>query len=354
MIEMFRKRWFGSRVSGDTVWLRGGRARPLRALPSIGGRYHVSTDNGLFLVENGAVWQLHDLPVYGIAREGGHFWCAAFHRPGKQSIVFRVPDKDLEPGRHLTADVLYRIGARSSNVRLHQAGAGVGRVHFANTRRNCILTIDSADPRRQVETFPFLDTFGDPILEDHNHINSVTDAGDCLLFVAFRAGGGSIIGVIRDGEVTGFRYRTAGVHDIYLRGNDFWFSDTFGPALDGVLDGGAPVTRDGVFSPDAFAGRQVIRAAAEQDGEIIVGHSFRGSREERGKGRGALIVFRDGAPVGREEFVASQVYQILRADGGNFDSPLHGRCDDILAMFRDALGEPVHRCRARIKEVTPG
>lgn len=295
------------------LWRCGGRHMPLPPGSALAHSYFFTSDKGLFRVTPAGMTRLFGLPVYGFALRGGHFYMAV--NLGLLSLVVRGDRQALErPGANLKLQTLYDRSIRSSNERLHQLTSGPDGLWVANTARNSLLLIDADTGVVKKEIFPFLDRFGAPVMGDHNHINSVVQYGDAVLFTAYRAGERSLIGMYDGKTVRGFGYRNAGAHDVYLWESDIVFCDTFGDAgreSGGVIRGGFPFADDFFSRPPGF----IVRGMAGQHGEILVGHSHKGQRKQRFKGRGSLLVFHGGAPAFVIPVPAAQIYQITTAQG---------------------------------------
>lgn len=296
------------------LWRCGGRHRPLPPGLAPAHSYFFTSDKGLFRVTPAGITRLFGLPVYGFALRGDRFYMAV--NLGRLSLVVRGDRQALErPGAQLNLQTLYGRSITSSNERLHQLTSGPDGLWVANTARNSLLLIDAETGAAKKEIFPFLDRFGAPVTGDHNHINSVVQYGDAVLFTAYRAGGRSLIGLYDGKTVRGFGYRNAGAHDVYLWGSDIVFCDTFGDAgreSGGVIRAGRPFAGDFFSGPPGF----IVRGMAGQNGEVIVGHSHKGQRKQRFKGRGGLLVFRGDTPAFVVPAPAAQIYQITTAQGG--------------------------------------
>ncbi len=326
--------------------LRGSLAsKPLSTLPvQLQNSYYVTTDKGMFFLEGGRVTKILEAHLYGIAFSETSYYLSAYF--GKVSTVVRGNLEDLRKARAgVSIEEIYTTDVASTNSRIHQIFFSNGTLYIADSGRNTILEYDETSGELTNETAPFFDLFGSPVHYDNNHINSVAAYHDYVVFCAYRAGSGSLIGVIKDGKVAGFHYKNAGVHDIFVSDQDFFFGDTFGKGLPDR--GGALIHSGGLYS-DVFSrspGWVVRGIAGSLDGELLVGHSHKGERRKRFKGNGALLVFEKGEF--KQELVMpdwAQTYQIMQADG------VFVRCTDgkgplgydaLIQKLRTLLGEPV-------------
>jgi len=280
------------------------------------GRYFVTTERGIFLISPGKGRLLTQNPGYGLSFSGDMAFCSV----DKDNIsrICMLPKESLLDGTGCNKDkythVLYETPCRSSNGRIHQVTVmSDGRLLFTNTGRNSIAILDSGSG--DIEEFtPFPDRFGVPIMDDHNHINSVIEYDGMIYFIAYKAGVKSLIGCIKGNDVKGFFYKNQGMHDIYKTKQGFLTLDTFGEGK------GYAITEKGNICSEFLSNGEgyVLRGAAGNDTEWILGHSHKGPRKKRFEGRGGLIVIKNGQ-CSFIELPASQVYQVIRYDGNFFD-----------------------------------
>jgi hypothetical protein len=344
-------------------WLRGlqacraelRRARYLKARSNIrkvagvevGLRcvYLFTTNKGVYRLDSSGIYRILKAPAYGIAIKGEWVFLALFAE-GCSSVVRGDRRALVENGRPLSFRELYRIETPSSNERIHQIFCSEDALWVANTPRNTLLKIDPEECRVLAEIPVMLDRFGQPVMFDNNHINSVAEWDGVVLFAAYRAGEESMIGVYDGEAVTGYAYRNVGVHDIFLTEDDFYFCDTFG---NGETDsGGAPITGDGVLDP-AFFERPpgcIVRGLAGSSEELLIGHSHKGSRAKRFNGHGAILVSRNGKVVSRIDVAPAQVYQIITSDG-DFVIPRPAKvyADGVRQVLAKALGDPIYQAK---------
>lgn len=307
--------------------------------------YIVASDQGCYLVGAEGMDRLFSVNACGIGVHDDRMALACLGP--YRSVILEGPRAPFrEDGRPLDLREIYRFELTSTNQRIHQLAMTGDAVWAANTGKNCLTRIDRETGETE-HLFPFVDRFGNPIEGDNNHINSVTVCGDALLFVAYRAGDTSLVG-LTDGEtVVGFPYENVGAHDIHLRGEDVYFSDTFGAYGTERPDAGGWLVKNGEpVDPGSFEAGDgyIVRGIAGEPGRTVVGHSHKGDRQNRFDGPGALLVLEDGALVDEFETPFSQVYDIVRSDGRTFeeDAALHG-FDAIYERFSDVLGSPTYK-----------
>ena len=329
----------------------------------VAGTYYFTSEKGLYRIDPDGIWKVLDVPCYGIAlRDHWVFLSVKWpHLRGRSSVIRGERRSLAEPGRSLAFRELYHITTSSSNDRIHGIFLGETGLWVANTGRNTLLRIDPETGQVSAEIPPILDKFGWPVLFDQNHINSVAEYNGTVLFVAYRIGRQSMIGVYDGSRVTGYGYPNVGAHDIFLRADDFLLCDTFGPGLsthdgrsvrDGIgLDpapdtGGFLITRNGAFDPDYFERSPgfVLRGLAGSYDELLIGHSHKGPRRKRYKGHGAILVSRHGKVVDKIDVEPSQIYQII-TEAGDFVSPAPTSIEssDLHSRFADAFGEPIYQ-----------
>jgi hypothetical protein len=309
------------------------------AAEKIIGSYYICSNDGLYWVENGWGRQISTQGGYGMAIDGC-FAVRSVDIKGASRIVSlklgEGPNSNYSEG-----EIIYEIPFKSSNGRIHQVTSdGKGNFYAAMAERNSILKFSKiGNEWRFAEFTPFSDRFGVPIVFDHNHINSVLPHRDFLLFVAYKAGTGSMIGTIRANYVLGFHYPNQGMHDIFLTKSGFLCFDTFGNSKS---NGGLPITENGPMRAPVFdqSPGYILRGAAQFEGETLYGHSHKGERSKRFEGNGGLLHFYNGQftyyPV-----PSAQVYQIIRKDGFFFD---HGEVafESLICQLTRVFGEPTY------------
>lgn len=301
--------------------------------------YYITSEKGLYQAGPGGFFHLLDIPLYGMAFYGERVFMGL--QIGKAAVLVAGRRQALEEsGTPFGFRVLQSHPIATSNHRIHQVTAGRSGIWVANTSRNTLLLIDPKTEKVAAEIPVFFDMFGEPILHDHNHINSVMDYGSLVLFTACRAGGRSMIGVYESGKITGYFYEHPGGHDMYLTPDGFLFCDTFGSG--GENTGGFPVTQDGFFAESVFRTPPgfVVRGAAGSREEFLIGHSHKGSRARRFAGQGALLVF-DGENLRRKiETPCSQIYQIIGQDGSMLRPGREAVPEKVHALLQKRFGPP--------------
>lgn len=310
----------------------------------ITGDYLVSGDRGVHAIVGGRFLQLSEVRTFGIAVRDGRIWCAS--SGDRYSSITRADlPAVLEPGQRLDFTEIHRAPT-SKNGRYHQIGFMGDSLAVAATERNSILFLDPEDGKTISECQPFRDHFGDPIPGDHNHINSVYECGECLLFCAYKAGNHALLCVLHGNQVKAYQISNRGAHDICIEGRNLWHSDTFGvPEDKGGDDCGYPMKNNRRVAEDFFSkppGR-VVRGISGTGGELLFGHSHKGPRSKRYDGKGSIIRLDGGSFAGEFEVPFAQVYDILRLDGKRFDEPpAVGTWEEVNAFFEETLGPCVY------------
>lgn len=308
----------------------------------IDGFYYLTSEKGVYGMDRSGLYRILRTGGYGIAMRKDRVFLSV-DLPGLSLIVRGRLHSFLRGAGPMDFDEITRVRVRSSNERFHGMFATDSHLFAANTARNTILKIDLETD--EIHEYPlFVDRFGANILYDLNHVNSISCCGGVLLFTAYSAGKQSMIGVYDNGRVTGFGYRNAGVHDIYMTPDGFYFCDTFGDAPE--TRGGSVETERGTLDGTFFSMKDdgyVVRGLAGSRAEMLIGHSHQGPRSKRFDGRGGVIVARNGKVSGFAEVVSAQVYQIIRRDGLFLDEEANG-IDGTFARARLAasLGEPIY------------
>jgi hypothetical protein len=306
----------------------------------VAGRYLVTSEKGVFRATANRIEKLCDIPAFGIALAGDRIYLATWHRDA--SIVLEGAAAAVLQGGDPAWRELYRVRAANDAGRIHQIGALGDVLWLCNTALNTYTKIDRRTGAWLANVGPFKCAFGHPILVDHNHVNSVFAQPGYLLFSAFKINRQSAFGVIGDGRLRLHAYRNMGAHDCILAGDDFLFSDSYrfwdGGSGGLVVRNDAPIDRAYFDANAAY----FVRGIAGQVGEMVVGNSHVGAREERMNGEGALLLLNDDRVVRRTAMPCAQVYDILREDGTHFDrAPAARSFAEAAAALERAFGPPV-------------
>ena len=307
--------------------------------------YYFTSERGLFRLEPDGLYQILEQPLYGIAIGGEWVFLTLFCHD--YSIVVRGNRRALEEsGRGFEFKEIYRLQTLSTNERIHGVFFGSGAVWVANTGRNTLLKIDPEGGCVTAELAVFLDRFDRPVLYNNNHLNSVSEYSGVVLFVAYRAGDCSLIGVTDGVSVTGYCYPRVGVHDIYLNTEGLVFCDTFGANT--LTEGGAMITNAGVFDA-AFFSRPpgcIVRGVTGSADELLIGHSHKGTRASRFEGLGAILHAKNGKVVGQMTTPCAQIYQIISADG-SLMGPTRSNIEiqTVKELMTGCFGDPVYQAK---------
>ncbi len=308
------------------------------------GDYLVSGDRGVHAIVGGRFLRLTEVRTFGIAVRDGILWCAVSGDRHSSICRAAMPPR-MEPGNALHFEEIHRART-SKNGRYHQIGFMDGRLAVAATENNAILFLDPMSGETLSECLPFRDRFGTPVGGDHNHINSVSQCGECLLFCAYKAGDRALLCVLHGDKLKAYPIANRGAHDVYLEGKNIWHSDTFGrPADKGGNGCGYPMKNNRPVDEAFFSAPpgKVMRGIAGTGAELLVGHSHKGTRAKRYDGNGSIIRL-EGEKFAAETAVPfSQVYDILRFDGRHFDQPpAFSTWDEVNAHFASILGPCVY------------
>ncbi len=344
-------RWLRSLyTTATTAWalhrLPTSRPRPVVVAPlgrALQRDYLVTSSGGLYLLAEGVIRRLLRHKIYGIALAPPHLYLAV--AIGLSSVVVRCRYDALRAGRGaLAMERLYTQQATDLSDRIHALSLAEEGLWVANTGRNTLLRLDPQGAAQPLEIPPFYDRFGTPLYYNVNHLNSVTALPGGVLFVANRAGERSLIGLLAGGRVRCHGYPRIGVHDAFLTRRGLLFCDTFGEHAPGPPYSGRVMLAGEALDEPWFARRQgIVRGVAgDPEGELLVGNSVRGTRQERFHGAGSLIVLQGGEVTGEIPLPgAAQIYQIVQTDGGTVRPPPAPTpalaCDQLSAALGPAL-----------------
>jgi hypothetical protein len=308
------------------------------------GSYFISTDRGVFVLERGELFQLTQQETYGMAVRQGRFYLAISSDDYSCICSSSLPER-LREGTVLELKEHHRVPIHKGG-RVHQIAFYRNHLALAETASNCITFMDVTTGQLAGRWYPFRDQFGRAIKGDHNHINSVSECGDCLLFCAYKAGEAAMIGVIEGGRVMGYRAPNLGAHDVHITGDTLYYSDTFGATFAGgdsecgyLMANGMAVDEEFFSIPPGFA----IRGVCQQGEEMLLGHSHKGSRAKRFSGNGSLFRLVNGRVVHAMKAPFAQVYDIIGTDGRHFDEPARPQTwEEVNGLLESVLGPPVY------------
>jgi len=301
--------------------LRNGFSLPI----SFKSDYFVTTDVGIIYIKGDLGYLLTDQPGYGISiHEETVFFSyenVSLSQKGWGTSFVVVTDKSSLVNGYMfgkqkikKAERVYKQTFSSSNGRIHQLSysAKQKKLYICACEKNSIIEYSGKEHCTQIS--PFLDRFGVPILFDQNHINSVLPVENVIYFISYKAGGKSMALYIVDDECYGWELGKPGFHDLFPTENGFFTCDTFGD-----LEQGRVLNQHGNILEEAFGKNAIApRGLAGSTSEILIGHSHKGPRAKRFDGNGGIVVLSDKDHARYVELPASQVYQIVRADGTHF------------------------------------
>ncbi|MEO5802492.1 MAG: hypothetical protein ABIR24_03115 [Verrucomicrobiota bacterium] len=311
------------------------------------GHYLISSDQGVFAIQDGQMLQLIQRDTYGIAVREGELFIACSNDNYSSVCKCALPES-LRPGGSLKFSEIFRVPINKSG-RIHQIGFYNDALAVAQTCSNSIVFLNPSSGEILSECRPFRDRFGTAIGGDHNHINSISQCGECLLFCAYKAGPTAMIGLLHENRVKGYPIRNKGAHDVYLSGKTLYYSDTFGGTFTDessecgfLMANKIRVDEEFFNKPPGFA----IRGVSQRGPELVVGHSHKGPRAKRFDGNGALFRIVENKVVQTVKTPFAQVYDIVRMDGKHFDAPPDFlRWDEINPFLESILGAPIYEMR---------
>lgn len=310
---------------------------------NIRGDYFVTSDSGVYGIQGGKVFRLFAADTFGLALRDGELFVSTSTDKTSRIVKTRL-DLPLRAGHKLRFKEIF-AAPTTKKGRFHQIAFYNNFLAICHTSANCILLVDPDSGALQREIFPFQDNLGGKINFDHNHINSVSHCGDTLLFCAYRAGSGALLGVIHDSKLKGYRIQHAGAHDVHVSGRDIYYSDTFGGKEGPNANCGYLIRNGRKFDPDAFTTPTgyAVRGLAQSVDELLIGHSNKGERRKRFSGSGALLRCVGHKMAQEVTMPFAQVYDIIEMSGRHFnEAPSVKTWEEVNALFESVFGNPVY------------
>jgi len=331
----------------NLVRVFGARSRNRLALKSpldLKREYFITTERGVYRLSSEGLFHVLPWHTYGMVVQCP--WVFVAIHVDNWSLVLRGRSEALfRKGVSFEFQEAFRCKTVTTHSRVHGMAADGSGLWLTNTGSGSLVKVDMESLMQEEELFLLRDRFGYPIRHDVNHINGVSVYGDIRLFTAYHAGEGGLAGILWGDTVTGYATADSGIHDVYLGTEDFLLCNTFGPSR-GDTRFGCLINRGGILDPDGFFTPPgfVTRGVAGDWEELLIGHSHKGERAKRFKGRGAILLLREGRISQRFDLEASQVYQVLTADGQNLlPRPTRPMRELAHRWFRQSFGEPVYR-----------
>ena len=302
--------------------------------------YMITSEKGVFLLNGKTIKRLYATHTFGIAVDSHHVFLACSDELETFVIKF---DKNKFIKGGCVGQRLFSKYISDPGSRIHQISLTSNTVWLACTFDNTITEIDKNTGELIKKLAPFKDEFGLPIILDHNHINSVFCVGKSVLFVAYKVNNSSMIFIMDDDYITGYKYPNIGVHDIIIDGETFYFSDTFGER-NSINQGGAVIFNGSIMNPEIFSQSPgyIVRGIAGKASEMIVGHSHKGLRSERYKGKAKIIQICNTKLENIMDMTFSQIFDIVTLEGRKVDNDHTSPSSlEINANLSKSLGKPV-------------
>lgn len=309
-------------------------------IPNILGDYLVTTDNGIFRLKGDYIQKISDLPCFGIAinKKSDQLFISSWRN--NYTLILKSNLKHMLKNSFTKWETIYSIGINNEASRIHQISYNKSNIWIANTAKNSITKVCSKTGKWIANICPFLCSYGHPIDTDHNHINSILAANDYLLFTAFKANKKGVIGLVGKGKIKIFLYKNFGIHDCLIHKKKFFFSDSFS-AWDNLEYGIILEEKKKKFkSIFKKYNAQFVRGISINKNELIIGSSNFGKRKERLKKNGTLIRIVGDEDYDTIKINASQIYDIIRADGQRSDCRFsyNLKYDEVVKILRNSFG----------------
>ncbi|MQX37428.1 hypothetical protein [Roseospira navarrensis] len=332
-----------------------GSGTPAEALRGLRGRYFVSTDRGIYLATRAGLSPVLPFGTFGVGVEDGTLYASV--NLANWSLIVAGAFHDTPDGIRLDPmRVVYQLETKYHSDRIHQIYVRNRTIYVANTRKNSVDLVDADSGALKTSLYPITDASGFPISADQNHLNSVYAAGDVLWFTTHNGGHiGSLLGFMDGTDVVTAGFPNRGVHDIVPTSQGLVFSDTFGSKKARDLRGGGNlyIGRTPQLPTDSDLG-YVVRGVAGRGDEMLIGHSLNAKRQDRFKGNGGLLVGPRGGPFQYLATPFSQVYDIVRLDGGKLDDEIPAMTSaEAERLLADSVG-PVTRAAYHITTPSSG
>jgi hypothetical protein len=307
---------------------------------SFSNAYFISSEKGVYLLENKSIKKLFSTHTFGMAIDDQSIFLACSN--DIETFIIKCDKKKLLKGSFSGKKIFCKYIADPGS-RIHQISLSKETLWITCTFDNTIIAIDKNTGEIIKKLAPFNDEFGVPILNDHNHINSIFCSGELILFVAYEVDNSSMIFLMNDNFINGYSYPNIGVHDIIIDGNEIYFSDTFGEKKS-IKQKGSIMQNGLLMHPEIFSEEPgyILRGMVGNKLEMIFGHSHKGTRANRNKGKAKIIQICNERLQNILEMPFSQIFDILSIEGkkinNNFDEPSY---EDLKGNLSKALGEPV-------------
>lgn len=304
--------------------------------------YLITSEKGVFLMKNSSIKKLYSSHTFGISYDETSIFLACSDELKTYILKF---DKKNFLNSKPDGKILFSQYISEPGSRIHQISQSNNSLWISCTFDNTIMEIDKSNGKVLKKLAPFDDEFGVPILVDQNHINSIFCSGKSILFVAYKVNNSSMILSMDDDIIKGYSYSNIGVHDISLNRETIYFCDTFGK--NNLIDKGGSVIENGsIMNPEIFSKSPgfILRGFAKCGSEIVVGHSHKGIRSERLRGKAKIIHILNRKLKKIIEMPFAQVYDITCIDAKTIDSKSKELSfEEINNILYQSLGSPVYQ-----------
>jgi hypothetical protein len=315
------------------------------------GKYFFSSDRGIYFLADGAMLKLLDGHTYGIALRDGVLFTATDDGSYSQVLRCELPDK-LDAGQKLIFEPIYQTHITERGSRIHQIAWFNDSLAVSQTSTNSIVLLSPHTGEVEQEIIPLRDENGQPRSGDYNHLNSVSQCGEVLLFCAYSAnyradGDTALLGLVCDNKVKGYTVKHRGAHDFYIAGRSVYYCDSLGSKNGSPLDDcGFLKINNQPFAPEYFGKPPgyFVRGMCRQGDEFIIGHSHKGTRKKRFEGTGSLLRCNESSVLEEVSAPFAQIYDFLSPEGTTFpEAPGVTTWDEVNQLMESIFGAPEYQ-----------
>jgi hypothetical protein len=315
------------------------------------GSYFISSDRGIYFLSNGELVKLFGEHTYGIAIRDGVLFTATDDGSYSQVLRCTLPS-GLEAGQTLHFESLYQTHITERGSRIHQIAFFHDAIAVAQTSTNSIVLISPESGEVLREIIPLRDENGAARVGDYNHLNSVSECGEVLLFCAYSAnyradGDTALLGLVCGNKVTGYTVKHRGAHDFYITGRSVYYCDSLGSKSGAPLDDcGSLKINNQPFAPEYFdqPPGYFVRGMCRQGEELVIGHSHKGERKKRFEGTGALLRCKGERVIEEVTAPFAQIYDFLSPAGKTFpEAPQVRTWSEVNELMESVFGPPQYQ-----------
>ncbi len=311
-----------------------------RKIKQIEGNFLISSNDGLFYLNNSNLKKINNHNCFGIAKYSNNIFFSVYNKSKNYIISANLKDYLNSKKNNYLENKIFKIIVNNIGSRIHQISISHGVMWITLTNEDKILKFD-LNQNKIIEKIDLFEKFAN-LNEDKFHINSISAYKNFVLVTAANYKEGSLIIYIYNNNVYYFFYKNKGIHDIKLIDNDIYICDSFGKYGHNNKNKGGELLKNGKSIDKVFFTKPpgyVLRGIGIHTSNILIGHSHKGHRAKRFQGFSKLLLYKNKTFYELCELPFSQIYDIICIDNLNINQNLQN--EKIFTNLKKSFGNPI-------------